>query len=195
MPAIVDHDARRLEISAAVGRIVSREGIQAVTIRSTAKEAGYSTAVITHYFHNKEDLMTFTYMSARDRTASRIERAVLSGKGLFDCLRECLPTNASQRTDWLLWFGLWGVSINNAALMDERRRGVEESNNLFQRVIKSAVNLGEITTPDDLEMAATRLTVMVNGIASLAVQLPDRWPPKSIDKLLVTELASFGWVK
>lgn len=192
MPAIVDHDARRLEISAAVGRIVSREGIQAVTIRSTAKEAGYSTAVITHYFHNKEDLMTFTYMAARDRTASRIERAVLAGKGLFDCMRECLPTNAIQRTDWLLWFGLWGVSIDNAALMSERKRGVEESNELFQRVIQSAVARGEIPEPKDLEFTATRLTVIVNGIASLAVQLPDRWPPKAIDRLLMTELEAFG---
>lgn len=192
MPTIVDHDARRLEIAGAVGRLVAQGGIQAVTIRSTAKEAGYSTAVITHYFHNKEDLMNFTYLSARDRTNARVDRARLAGKSVFDCLKECLPTNSSRRADWTVWFGLWGMATGNPVLERERVKGLSEANTLFVQVLEAAKERGELVESFDCETQAQRLLVFVNGIATLWVQMPERWPAKAQLELLKSELESIG---
>lgn len=188
MPTIVDHDARRKEIAGAVGRLVARGGIQAVTIRSTAKEAGYSTAVITHYFHNKEDLMNFTYLAARDRTTSRIERALRAGMSVFECLKECLPTNPRQKDDWTVWFGLWGMANGNPALEKERRQGLTDADNLFIQVLKAAQARGELSDSVDCKTQAQRLLVFVNGIATLWMQMPEQWPAKAQLALLQSEL-------
>jgi len=190
MPAIVDHDARRLEIAGAVGRLVARGGIQAVTVRSAAKEAGFSTAVIAHYFHNKEDLMNFTYLSARDRTRQRVERALHAGKSVFDCLKECLPTNTSQCNDWIVWFGLWGIAAGNPVLEKERSKGLSEASALFVDVLESAKSRGELAKSVDCKTQAERLLVLINGIATLWVQMPEYWKAKAQLSLLKSELES-----
>ena len=188
MPAVVNHDSRRLEIAAAVGKLVARSGIQSVTVRAVAKEAGYSSAIIGHYFHNKEDLLNFTYLSARHRTASRVERAMMAGKSVFDCLTECLPTNVGQRIDWMLWFGFWGMASDNKALTEERGRGLKEANVLFQRVLTAAKLRGELPESIDCETQAVHLTIFINGIASLAVQMPESWPAKLQESWLKKEI-------
>lgn len=192
MPAIVNHDARRLEVAAAVGRLVAKGGIQAVTVRSAAKEAGFSTAVIGHYFHNKEDLINFTYLSARDRTRLRIERALSAGKGLFDCLKECLPTNDSQRSDWIVWFGLWGMAAGNPILERERSKGLVEANALFVELFEAAKSRGELDASVDCRVQAQRFMVWVNGIATLWVQLPEQWTAKTQLEMLQSELQALG---
>lgn len=192
MPAIVDHDARRLEIAAAVGRLVARGGTQAVTVRSAAKEAGFSAAVIGHYFGGKEDLMNFTYLSARKRTHDRVERALRAGKNVFDCLKECLPVSPSQQDDWNVWFCLWGMSIGNSLLEQERRTGLSEATALFEQVLEAARARGELAESFDIALQAERLLVMVNGIATLWVQIPERWTAKAQLALLKSELESIG---
>jgi AcrR family transcriptional regulator len=57
MPKVVDHEQRREELAAAVWRIASRDGLDAVTIRAVANEAGWSTGALHHYFADKEDLL------------------------------------------------------------------------------------------------------------------------------------------
>ena len=189
MPAIVDHDARRLEIADAVGRLVVRAGVQAVTIRATAQEAGFSTAVIAHYFRNKEDLMNFTYLAARDRTTSRVERAQRAGMSVFDCLKECLPTNERYRGDWAVWFGLWGMANGSPELEAERRRGVAEADDLFVQVLQAAKDRGELRETVNCKAQALRLMVLVNGIATLWMQMPERWTAKAQLAMLRDELS------
>ena len=61
MPKIVDHEARRAELAAAVWRLASREGLGAVTMRGVAAEAGWSTGALGHYFADKEELLVFAF--------------------------------------------------------------------------------------------------------------------------------------
>ena len=72
MPKIVDHDARRAELAAAVWRLASREGIDAVTMRGVAAEAGWSTGAVAHYFADKEELVLFAFETVADRVGRRI---------------------------------------------------------------------------------------------------------------------------
>src|SRR5919198_1840349 len=69
MPRIVDHEQRRAEVAAAVWRIVSRDGLEAATVRRVAAETGMSTSVVSHYFAGKDDLLrlAFRIVVARGR--------------------------------------------------------------------------------------------------------------------------------
>lgn len=72
MPKIVDHEARREEISAALWRIVEREGISGASIRSVANEAGYPKATAMHYFKNEAELLTCAMDQFIARSQSKI---------------------------------------------------------------------------------------------------------------------------
>ncbi|NJP88880.1 TetR/AcrR family transcriptional regulator [Nonomuraea sp. FMUSA5-5] len=57
MPKQVDHDERRRELTAALLRIASTRGLQAVSMREVAAEAGVSLRVVQYYFANKQALL------------------------------------------------------------------------------------------------------------------------------------------
>src|SRR3978361_1145366 len=57
VPRRVDHDERRRELTAALLRIASTRGLQAVSMREVAAEAGVSLRVVQYYFADKRTLM------------------------------------------------------------------------------------------------------------------------------------------
>jgi AcrR family transcriptional regulator len=107
MPRRVDHDARRREIADAVLRLAATEGLESVSLRHVAAEAGISMGRVQHYFRNKDEMLAFAYehqsrlheqriverLSATGRppTARDIVRAVLV---------EIIPTDEPSRASW-----------------------------------------------------------------------------------------------
>ena len=75
MPKVVDHEERRAKLGAAVWRLASREGLEAVTVRRVAEEAGCSTGAVVHYFAGKEDLLLFAFSTVADRVRTRLAEA------------------------------------------------------------------------------------------------------------------------
>ncbi|MGB3635817.1 MAG: TetR family transcriptional regulator, partial [Rubrobacteraceae bacterium] len=57
MPKIVDHEERRRELAEAVWRVILRDGVEGVSVRNVAAEAGWSTGALRHYVGTKEDLL------------------------------------------------------------------------------------------------------------------------------------------
>ncbi|MDA0338566.1 MAG: TetR family transcriptional regulator [Proteobacteria bacterium] len=65
MPIVVDHDERRDFIAKVVKQVVAEHGMDAVTIRNVAREAGFKSALISHYFKDKQEMLIFTLESIR----------------------------------------------------------------------------------------------------------------------------------
>ncbi|MGE4303319.1 MAG: TetR/AcrR family transcriptional regulator, partial [Novosphingobium sp.] len=57
----VDPDKRRKDIAQVTIDLVAREGLAAATFRRIAAEGGWSTASITNYFVDKQDLLVWTF--------------------------------------------------------------------------------------------------------------------------------------
>jgi len=72
MPKIVDHDERRRDIANAVLRIIAREGIGGANLRVVAKEAGWSTGIINHYFGDKQALLAGAIREAFEAVGDRM---------------------------------------------------------------------------------------------------------------------------
>src|ERR671914_2558506 len=75
MPKVVDHEQRREELAAAVWRLAAHEGLEAVTVRRVADEAGWSTGALHHYFSDKEKLLLFAFKTVADRVGRRVAEA------------------------------------------------------------------------------------------------------------------------
>jgi AcrR family transcriptional regulator len=71
MPKKVDHHSRRTTIAGSVWRLMTRGGIEAVTMRHVAADAGMSLGQVQHYFTSKDELLAFAYELLTERVAAR----------------------------------------------------------------------------------------------------------------------------
>jgi AcrR family transcriptional regulator len=76
MPKKVDRQARRTLIADALMRIAADQGLEAVSLRHVADEAGVSAGMVQHYFQTKDEMMAFALDVVRDRNRIRVTEAV-----------------------------------------------------------------------------------------------------------------------
>jgi AcrR family transcriptional regulator len=76
MPKKVDHQERRTLIADALMRVASDRGLEAVSLRHVAAEAGVSAGMVQHYFATKDEMMAFAMAVVRDRSQARVTEAV-----------------------------------------------------------------------------------------------------------------------
>jgi AcrR family transcriptional regulator len=101
MPRVVNHEERREEIAEAAWRVIEREGLAGADLREIAREASHTTGVITHYFRNKRELMTFAFGLLVDRSTARMARASAEA-GLTEALAQVLPLDKERRRETAL---------------------------------------------------------------------------------------------
>jgi AcrR family transcriptional regulator len=76
MPKLVDHQERREQIASALMRVAAGQGLEAVSLRHVAAEAGVTSGMVQHYFPSKDSMMAFAMRSASARYEARINQAV-----------------------------------------------------------------------------------------------------------------------
>lgn len=76
MPKVVDHEAKRQELVDALLRVVAREGIDAVSVRSVAAEAGCSIRPVQYYFADKAELLAAAHARVSERMGALVTDAV-----------------------------------------------------------------------------------------------------------------------
>jgi len=188
MPTIVSHAKRRDLIAKVVKHIVADSGMESVTVRNVAREAGFSSTIVSHYFRNKQDLLHFTYGSIQTHAKEMIEEAFHRDADVLTCFETLLPINADNLTDWQAWFGFWGKTISDAGLAAECIANIEATNKLFQRILKRAKKRGELPEHLDTTVHAKRIQMFINGLSSIVVMNPSAWPPAAQRAMLAAEI-------
>src|SRR3712207_9421302 len=120
MPRVVNHEERREEIAEAAWRVIEREGLAGADLREIAREAGYTTGVITHYFRDKRELMTFAFGLLVDRSTARMARASAEA-GLMEALAQVLPLDEERRREATVWLALVSASLTDPQLAEGLR--------------------------------------------------------------------------
>ncbi|MFG1873058.1 TetR/AcrR family transcriptional regulator [Micromonospora arborensis] len=76
MPKKVDHQERRTLIADALMRVAADQGLEAVSLRHVATEAGVSAGMVQHYFRTKDEMMAFALSVVRERSQVRVTEAI-----------------------------------------------------------------------------------------------------------------------
>lgn len=184
MPAIVDHAQRRREVAHIAARLIAERGTERASFREIARAAGCSTAVVSHYFRSRHDLMLATYRQAMDETVERARRRRARGGDLLRCCEAILPLDRRRRDHWKLWFAFWGMAMADPAFLAEQRRAGREARRLFAELIPGAADA------ETRDLQARRLLVVVSGIATQATYDPEDWPAARQREILAAEIAS-----
>lgn len=178
MPKQVDHEQRRREISDAVGRLAMSRGLQGISFREVAAEAGVSVSLVQHYFGTKDRLM----VDALDIQSARLARVITGrlealGPEVKPLQRvravavSFLPVDDESRAALLLYLGFAGAALTDSTLRsaDAFRNG-RALIDFLAGELRRASDMDALRGGVDPDLQAQAIISLVLGL-SLAVLL------------------------
>jgi AcrR family transcriptional regulator len=181
MPKKVDHDARREELVLAAWRVIAANGIDEVTIRDIARESGYSSGVLAHYFKNKDDLLAHALRLSHTRIRRRYDDEV-DTPAAVDALRailiDNLPMDEQRDLETRIEMSFWARALRNEELHEIQQEESETLRKLLRELVDKAKKEKAIAKKHDREEVLELLGAVIDGISLHALLYPDRLPPK-----------------
>jgi AcrR family transcriptional regulator len=180
MPKNVDHEERREELLAAVWRVIVRDGLDRATIRSIAKETGWSSGVLAHYFMDKDDILVSALRLAHERIEARWEEKLdgLSGMAaLRELVLDNLPLDDERERETRFLMNYWSRSMRTAPNTGRDPETWRRGPRLVDRLAGLAAEAqaaGEIAAEHDPTNLAERLLALIDGLSLHALLDPQR---------------------
>lgn len=178
MPARTDHDARRRDVSAAVWRVLARDGFGGLTLRAVAAEMGASTGLLTHYFPSKQALVRHALEVAAERTADLTTYG--AGEPGLPALRAAitlvLPLTAESAEMNRVWVSSWAGALGDDELSAAERARYKRWRAKLRPLVVAAQELGDLppgADPDDLVATVAAFT---HGLVIQALFDPRAFP-------------------
>ena len=160
VPKLVDHDVRRREIAQAVWAVIAERGIEGVTLRCVAAEAGVSVGRIQHYHASREELVrdscrellkaaTQRFEAVDDTTPVEKLRRLVLGR---------IPATPEFAIGTSIWLAYEAKSVDDPVIAELVQRGHAGG------VRETAALLGECGVAD-APAVALRLMATAEGLA------------------------------
>ncbi|HEX5199311.1 TetR/AcrR family transcriptional regulator [Paractinoplanes rhizophilus] len=180
MPKVVDRRQRRKELAAAVWRVIVRDGVAEVSIRSVAAESGWSTGALRHYFATRAELLAFAceevIAQVTDRLATMPVPADLRAAA-GAVLLETMPVDERRRTEAEIAFAFLALGLRDPALARVQRL---HFGSMFELCLRLVTQLAP-GRPAPRE-AARHLHALVDGL-TVHVLAGHLGPAEAIDQL------------
>lgn len=188
MPKLIDHDARRRELTDAVWRLVRRDGVDAASVRNVAAEAGLSAGSLRHVIPSQAELLADAMRAVVERVEARvgsldvdigIERRGAVGARLA----QLLPLDDERRAENEVWLAFATASLTRPALRPLFREVHAAMSEACTRAVRE---LGVSARRAKVE--AARLHALIDGLALHAALEPDDGEPASMVAVLERHL-------
>ncbi|MGY4710580.1 TetR/AcrR family transcriptional regulator [Mycolicibacterium sp. CBM1] len=191
MPKQVDHDQRRREITAAMWRILLRDGMAAVTVRALAAEAGWSVGAIRHYYQSQDDLILFATGEMLSTISQRIYALDLDSpdhRVLQQAIEEMLPLDRQRKAEAQVWFALLTRRVASPQVATEANELDLVVRDAVHQVLTKLDSAKLLSEGRDLEVEAVRLHALIDGLALHALSEPPLDSPTAIRAAISTHL-------
>jgi len=177
MPKVVDHQQRRDEIALVACRVVADYGFEQATIVRIAREAGYTTGMVAHYFDTKQDIIIAALRLILQRIEARLMRPVAGTRPeLLQVLTEALPIDAQRYTECAFWAAFWGQVSADRKLRRINAWVHREYMRLFQRCVAQGWPEWARWPDATREQVLRSIVTFINGITASAVVSRSDWP-------------------
>jgi AcrR family transcriptional regulator len=173
MPKQVDHDQRRRQIAEAVWRLATRGGLEDVTLRHVAAEAGVSARLLQYYFGTRADLLLGALRILNDDAERRArERLAMLGEapGMHAIVRgvllELLPVDEERHNRHLVYAAYFVRFLADPALAEVARDAPRALENLVAGLIAQGQEAGQVPPGIDAAAEAAFLVAGAEGMQS-----------------------------
>jgi TetR/AcrR family transcriptional repressor of bet genes len=188
MPKIVDHAARRDEIALVACRVVASHGFERATVLRIAREAGYTTGMVAHYFDSKQQILLAALRLILRRIEERLARPAAAHAGLLEVLAEALPLDAQRATECAFWAAFWGQVPADRRLRRINAWVHREYLRLFQRCLAEHWPEWHLWPATVRDQVLRSVVTFINGLTAGAVISPAEWPPERLLEQLGLQL-------
>ena len=190
MPKIVDHAQRRDEIALVACRVVAAHGFDQASMVRIAREAGYTTGMLAHYFDSKQEIIIAALRLILRRIEERLLRpAPSSGRpDLLTLLTEALPVDAHRRIECAFWTTFWGQVSADKRLKRINAWVHREYLRLFERCLAQCWPEWSRWPPATRDQVLRSLVTFINGLTASAVANLSDWPPRAQTRQLRLQL-------
>jgi TetR/AcrR family transcriptional repressor of bet genes len=177
MPKIVDHDKRRDEIALVACRVVAQVGFEQATIVRIAREAGYTTGMVAHYFDTKQDIIIAALRLILRRIEERLSpRDGLAEPQLLALLTEALPVDEGRYTECAFWIAFWGQVPSDKRLKSINAWLHREYLRLFERCLARGWRQWPRWPAGTRRQVLGSVVTFINGITASTVASRSDWP-------------------
>ena len=162
-----DHVERRRLFAAAALSVISRDGLEGLTLREVAREAGFTTGALTHYFQSKDEMLIAASEQAAEQVRAPMEEVALESsarEALRHLLYTALPTTTVMKARWRFWVAFWERAAHSPQVNRVMQERYREWSGRIASLIRRAQEQGEAHTNLDADLAARELVALVDGI-------------------------------
>jgi AcrR family transcriptional regulator len=185
-------DSRQSEVATAARRAMLRRGIDA-TLREIAREGGFTTGLVSHYFPDKRAVVVGAFAAASEdfigMVRDRLGAADDSNSLLAAFVEAAVPSAPDRQAEWRLWAEMWAYAGRDrefAAVVDQTDAlWVREIEQLLDRLIADGVLRSDV----DPSSQAIMLGRLVDGLGTRAWLNGDWEQARSV---LLDHLRSLG---
>ncbi|TDC25571.1 TetR/AcrR family transcriptional regulator [Streptomyces sp. 8K308] len=189
MPRQVNHEQRRRQIAEAVWRLATRRGLEDVTLRQVAAEAGVSARLLQYYFGTRDQLLLgaleILNTDAERRARERLE-ALGENPGMRALVRgvllEMLPLDDERRSRHVVYAAYFVRFLTEPALAAVAREAPPALEDLIGGLITQAQELGQARPDIDPIAESALLLASAEGLQT-TVLLGQRSPERAIELL------------
>lgn len=187
MPKIVDHEQRRWELVRAVWAVIRERGVQGASVRAVARQAGWSPSSVQYYFSTQAELLLFALKAIAEAAEHRLTASDLPTNPRDRALAQLerlLPMDSDSHVATEVW-----VAFLSLVRVDAQARALNSKDHLrvarLCREVLDGMRAAEQIAPDvDLDLEASLLQALFDGLAMHAVTVPEQMPPARIRQLL-----------
>jgi AcrR family transcriptional regulator len=174
MPRQVNREARRQRIADAVCRLAAKDGLDGVSVRHVAAEAGVSIGQVQHYFRSKDEMLLFASNTVRARAEERVRRSVAPAEsrrqltvrdGLRTLLTAMIPGDEESRFEAPLHVAFTARAVVRPALAEPLRGSLADLADYMTSLLVSAQEQGEIPAELHPEREAMLMLALADGLA------------------------------
>jgi AcrR family transcriptional regulator len=187
VPRRADHDARRATVVEALWRVLARHGIEEVSVRTVAAEAGMSPTALRYYFPSRDDLLATAMTHTLERGTARVRpllEAARDRAGVERVYLEMLPTDEAQRTEQEVYLAFANLARTSPRLQEIS----EEAGVRIRRVARVAVEVlqvsGELGPGVPPDAAARCLDSLVQGLTFQSATWPAAFDAERVRRTL-----------
>ena len=173
-----NHDAKRVEIAEAASQVFLRLGLERTSLADIAREMGYTTGVLRHYFADKEELLLFAKNLLFDRLFQHAKNAadrVDDIEKLHAIVIDLLPSGVASINRYRLLAMFNGSAIGDPRLMKQQGKRNLRNAQLLQGIIETLQKKGLLKKDLDARIESATLHALIDGLADQVIMRPNAW--------------------
>ncbi|WP_119698353.1 TetR/AcrR family transcriptional regulator [Microbacterium halotolerans] len=179
MPRLIDHRRRERDIGDAALRVLTIDGLAALSVRRVAEEAGIATASLRRAFPTQDALRRFCLNRIRGDVNARIQ--ALHGEGAelaLSLLCELLPLDEIRRTELIVQLQFGSLALTDPSVSENVRDLHRDVRAVCAAALEEIDRVALLRPGTDLDIETERLHGLLDGLAmhalSQAAEASDR---------------------